>query len=479
MAEPPAARTAVHEEPEYAPDARRQLFVADMLGMLAGTLIAIALHRPLHIAPHLGAGAHTATIALFVVFNAVTLVRLGVSGQYDTGERFSRIDDVLVVLRSAFIGVCVSVTIAVATKGFFTGFEGYSRAYVALALGLPTVLLIGSRLAGHDMQVAAFRSGRYLARSLVVGREGRAREFLDWLEERPHLGLHGRLSVVDIDLPLRDYMERFTAELAEFEPDEIILALETGQGELRQAIVRDATFKGINVKVLPAVFENYYDMPFPRYEGVPVTTIYDSAGRRFARQLKHGIDRAGSLVGLLVLSPLLALIALAVWLEDRGPVTFAQERVGERGSLFRVHKFRTMHIDAEQRLAALMDQNEAQGPMFKMQHDPRVTRVGRVLRRTSLDELPQLWNVLFGEMSLVGPRPPIPAEVDQYQVAHRRRLLARPGMTGLWQVSGRSGTTFDEMVALDLLYIDNWSFWLDAKILLRTVAVVLGRSGAY
>ena len=467
------------ELPEYASDARRQLFVADLLGLFGMTVVAIAIHRPLGIDANPTATSAAANVLLFALFDLVTLLRLGVAGQYDSGQRFSRIDDLLVMARAVFMAACVSITVAVATKGFFTGFEAYSRGYVALAFGLPFAFLIASRLIGHAMQVSEFRRGRYLARTLVIGEGARANEFLTWIADRPQLGLLGRLSSADTSLDVGQYMRAFTAEVDAFEPDEVVLALEEGQSAIREAIIRDATFKGISVKVLPSVFENYYDMPFPRYAGVPVTTIYESQGRLFARSLKHLVDRVGAGVGLIVISPLLALIALLIWLEDRGPVTFAQERVGERGKLFRVRKFRSMHVDAEARLAALMDQNEADGPIFKMRHDPRITRVGRFLRRSSLDELPQLWNVLFGEMSLVGPRPPIPAEVDQYRPAHRRRLLARPGMTGLWQISGRSGTTFDEMVSLDLVYIEHWSFWLDLKILLRTVWVVVAGRGAY
>jgi exopolysaccharide biosynthesis polyprenyl glycosylphosphotransferase len=182
---------------------------------------------------------------------------------------------------------------------------------------------------------------------------------------------------------------------------------------------------------------------------------------------------------LVALAPVLTVIALLVRLDSPGPVIFRQIRVGRNGRYFRFLKFRGMVEDAEARLREVECFNEADGPIFKMREDPRVTRVGRVLRRTSLDELPQLWNVLRGEMSLVGPRPPLPSEVDRYEPWQRNRLLTKPGMTGLWQTSGRSDIGFERMVQLDLQYIEHWSLWLDLRILLATIGVVFRGVGAY
>jgi lipopolysaccharide/colanic/teichoic acid biosynthesis glycosyltransferase len=164
---------------------------------------------------------------------------------------------------------------------------------------------------------------------------------------------------------------------------------------------------------------------------------------------------------------------------SRGPVIFRQTRVGRDGEEFVVHKFRTMHVDAEARLTELKRHNDASGPLFKMRSDPRVTPVGRWLRRFSLDELPQLWNVLKGEMSVVGPRPPLPREVEHYEDEARRRLLVKPGVTGLWQVSGRSDLSWDDSVRLDLYYVENWSPLLDLVILVRTLVAVVRGTGAY
>jgi lipopolysaccharide/colanic/teichoic acid biosynthesis glycosyltransferase len=181
---------------------------------------------------------------------------------------------------------------------------------------------------------------------------------------------------------------------------------------------------------------------------------------------------------LVVLAPLMAAIAVAVKVESPGPVLFRQRRVGRWVKTFDMLKFRSMRQDAEQLLQDLMKENEAQGPMFKIRRDPRVTRVGRVIRRLSLDELPQLFNVLNGTMSLVGPRPPLPNEVEQYKPEHFRRLEAVPGLTGLWQVT-RTDFTFDEVMFADTQYIENWSFGLDVAIMLRTIPSVLSARGAF
>jgi len=196
--------------------------------------------------------------------------------------------------------------------------------------------------------------------------------------------------------------------------------------------------------------------------------------------LKRVFDIVASLILMVLLLPVFLATALAIRLESPGPILFKQTRVGRRGELFTMWKFRSMYVDAEARKKELMAQNEmAGGVIFKMKDDPRVTRVGKLIRKTSIDELPQLWNVLIGEMSLVGPRPPVPAEVDQYSLSDRRRLEVIPGITCIWQVSGRSEIPFDQQVELDVQYIESQSFWTDIKILLKTVPALLFGTGAY
>ena len=195
--------------------------------------------------------------------------------------------------------------------------------------------------------------------------------------------------------------------------------------------------------------------------------------------IKRGIDIAGSLVGCILTLLITPFIACAIKLDSPGPIFFSQLRVGKNGRSFKIYKFRSMYSDAEQRKKELMEDNEMTGPLFKMEHDPRITRVGAFLRKTSLDELPQFFNILLGQMSLVGTRPPTVDEFRQYELYFRRRLSIKPGLTGLWQVSGRNEITdFQEILKLDLEYIDNWSLSADIKILLMTVWVVLMRKGA-
>ncbi|HTL56997.1 MAG TPA: sugar transferase [Candidatus Limnocylindrales bacterium] len=195
--------------------------------------------------------------------------------------------------------------------------------------------------------------------------------------------------------------------------------------------------------------------------------------------LKRGLDIILSLVLLMLLTPLLAAIALAVWIEDGGPIFFAQTRVGKYGRHFKMYKIRSMCLDAEARLAELLARNRhKEGITFKLEDDPRITRVGKWLRKYSFDELPQLYNVLRGDMSLVGPRPPVPREVAKYSLADRRRLATKPGITCIWQISGRSEIDFSGQVKLDVDYIENHSFWTDLQILARTVPAVLSGKGA-
>ncbi len=226
-------------------------------------------------------------------------------------------------------------------------------------------------------------------------------------------------------------------------------------------------------------------------DGVPTLTVRESPMKGPALFLKRLLDVAAAFLCIVLLSPIFLFIALGIRLTSKGPVFFRQNRVGQGGREFTFYKFRTMRVDTDERLHREYARNFINGkgidrdgradgqPVFKLTNDPRVTPVGRMLRKTSLDELPQLLNIVRGEMSLVGPRPPIAYEIQHYKEWHRRRLEAKPGLTGLWQVSGRSSVPFNEMVLMDLYYIDNWSLWSDFKILLRTIPVIVSGKGAY
>ena len=201
--------------------------------------------------------------------------------------------------------------------------------------------------------------------------------------------------------------------------------------------------------------------------------------RLFYHICKRIMDVVCSAAALAVLSPIFLAVAVAIKLEDKGPVIFTQNRTGKDGKVFRMYKFRSMYVDAEKRRSELLARNEADGPLFKIADDPRVTKVGRFIRRTSIDELPQLVNILKGEMSIVGPRPLVTYEQNQCTEYQAQRLLVKPGLTCIWQVSGRSDTSFDELIEMDLEYIRNQSLWLDIKLILKTVVVVVTHNGAY
>jgi len=214
---------------------------------------------------------------------------------------------------------------------------------------------------------------------------------------------------------------------------------------------------------------NIGGIPTLRFSSVPEKTV--SLG------LKEMLDRISALFGIIAITPLLAITSLIIKLDSPGPVLFKQPRTGKNGRPFLLWKFRTMTVDAEKRKEELQSLNEMSGPVFKIKNDPRVTRVGRFLRKYSIDELPQLFNILMGEMSLVGPRPPLPSEVEKFEPWQRRKLSVKPGLTCLWQTNGRNNVDFDEWMKLDLKYIDNWSLWEDAKIIVRTIPTVLKGSG--
>lgn len=259
--------------------------------------------------------------------------------------------------------------------------------------------------------------------------------------------------------------------------DEIILAEDCSALAITE-LVQDAREMGIDVFALPGIYNDGSDDRLAERVGdFPLIPLHLQEAYALSRVAKRMCDLAFSLLGLIILSPALLAIALAIRLDSEGPILYISERVGRKGRTFRCFKFRTMCIDAEKMKAQLVALNERDRVLFKMANDPRVTRLGRFLRKYSLDELPQIVNVIRGEMSLVGPRPSIASEVKHYQIEHYRRLEVTPGLTGLWQVTARSNPSFEKYVAVDLDYVKNWSFWLDMSILLKTALVVLRGTG--
>jgi exopolysaccharide biosynthesis polyprenyl glycosylphosphotransferase len=261
---------------------------------------------------------------------------------------------------------------------------------------------------------------------------------------------------------------------------EVIIALPAEEYQTINDILDQCRAQGVAITLVPDLFKlQPNQMSVQSVNGVPVIVTDRPAQSGTSYLFKRLVDTIGALLLLMLAAIPMMVVAIAIKLDSKGPVIFRQTRVGKNGKVFTFLKFRSMYTDADVRLAELQAYNETEGATFKMKNDPRVTRVGRFIRRTSLDELPQFFNVLFGQMSLVGPRPGLPREVTNYRPWQYRRLEVTPGLTGLWQVNGRSSISFEDMVKLDIYYAEHWSFWLDLKILFQTVRAVLRTEGAY
>jgi exopolysaccharide biosynthesis polyprenyl glycosylphosphotransferase len=365
-----------------------------------------------------------------------------------------------------------------------------SRVFVAAAIPALTALTLVGRYAAR-IQLRRHRAeGRCTKRVVVVGRGGAVLELASRLQREHYAGLNVVAACVtpgdrarvalEAGVPVGG-LDEVLSVAAEAKADTIAVtsASETAAQYLRQ-LSWQLEGTGIELLVAPGLIEvagpRLHIRPF---EGLPLLSIEQPSFEGWRRVIKHGVDRAVAALALLLLAPVLLALAVAVKLGSPGPILYRQERVGLNGRSFTMLKFRSMVVDADRQLDALRGDNISDGLLFKLQNDPRVTPVGRLLRRLSLDELPQLFNVLRGTMSLVGPRPPLPGEVARYDTSVSRRLLVRPGLTGLWQISGRSDLSWEESVRLDLRYVENWSLALDLLILWKTGRAVLSRSGAY
>jgi exopolysaccharide biosynthesis polyprenyl glycosylphosphotransferase len=376
------------------------------------------------------------------------------------------------------------------------GFVSYAGAVALprpLVLGAMPALVVGSllgRLAARRCLRRLWSRGRWVRRTVVVGRGGAVLELADRLERERFAGLKVVAACVTAedrarvakarDLPiagLDDVLEVARRHAADTVA--VTTASETAADYLRR-LSWQLEGTGVDLLVAPGLVE----VARPRLhirplDGLPLLAVEQPRFTGWPRLMKGLLDRAGAALAILLLAPVLLALAVAVRMSGPGPVFFRQQRIGQGGHPFRMIKFRSMVPDAERHLELLREANVSDGLLFKIREDPRVTPVGRWLRRYSLDELPQLFNVLGGSMSLVGPRPPLPEEVARYDSSVSRRLLVKPGLTGLWQISGRSDLPWEETVRLDLRYVENWSLALDALIIWKTGRAVLTGSGAY
>jgi exopolysaccharide biosynthesis polyprenyl glycosylphosphotransferase len=362
------------------------------------------------------------------------------------------------------------------------------RGVVVYGLPLAMVLSLVGHWAARQTLHSLRTRGRCMQQVVVVGLERSVAELIRSIRREPHAGLN--IAAACIDRPRGDTVEGVAVMgdsdhvvdvLREVGADTVAVTSwsDVSQNDLRR-LSWDLEGSGVTLLVAPRLT----DISGPRIHirpvaGLPLLNVEEPEFSGARRIVKGAIDRILALLAIVVLSPVLLAVSIAVAVTSRGPIMFRQVRIGRHGKPFVIHKFRSMYVDAEERLAELSHLNESDGELFKMRDDPRVTPVGKYLRRFSLDELPQFFDVLLGRMSLVGPRPPLPTEVDRYASLVRRRLVVKPGITGLWQVSGRSDLSWDESVRLDLLYVENWSLALDIAILMKTAMAVLRRRGAY
>jgi exopolysaccharide biosynthesis polyprenyl glycosylphosphotransferase len=478
-ASPPDLRAL---SPRAARSARSQWIRRVLIPLLVGEAVlaaviggAVTSGLPGGAAPEI-----TASISLAVMWP----LALAVTGAYESklfgagSEEFRR------VFRAGLL------LMAVAGFGAVTGW--WQPADSLVVLGIPGLTLTGviGRLVARLHLRRLWAEGVGTRRVLVVGRGQAVLELADRLGRDALAGLQVVGScVTEVD---RERVGRATGLPVGGLDDVLDLAgscdvdaiVVTSSSETAADYVRRLSWRlegtGLRLLVAPGVVEvagsRLHVHPF---EGLPLLAVEQPRFSGGARLVKGLGDRALALAALVALTPIFVLIALGVSLTSPGPVFYRQERIGINGRRFTMLKFRSMVVDAEQRLTALQAQNESDGLLFKMRTDPRVTPLGKWLRRFSLDELPQLINVLNGTMSLVGPRPPLPREVAGYDSAVSRRLLVKPGLTGLWQISGRSDLPWDEAVRLDLRYVENWSLALDAQIMWKTARAVLTSSGAY
>ena len=381
---------------------------------------------------------------------------------------------------------CVIADFAILTSlVFLVNPPDYPRSFLLIFGGLSLLFMLIERIAAQ-IYISKIASHTFNVRKiLVIGNMTRGKIVSDLLANQVSWGheVVGRLKTREDKKNTPDTLgtiDDLPEVLRHHAIDEVIFAIDGDKSLNLEKHLNFCKQIGVPVRILPALWHpGRHSLSVERLQGVPFFTIqtdnFDATGLLYKRLL----DIIGGFAGSIIFLVLYPFVGLAIKLDSPGPIIFSQKRIGRNGRIFKLYKFRSMYQDAEQRKQELMDKNEMQGAMFKLKDDPRITKVGRWLRKTSLDEFPQFINVLRGEMSLVGTRPPTLEEVEQYQTWHLRRISAKPGITGLWQVSGRNKITdFEQIVELDCRYLDQWHFIDDIKIIFRTVFVVLKRKGA-
>jgi exopolysaccharide biosynthesis polyprenyl glycosylphosphotransferase len=457
-------------------DYLRKAALADLGCAIAGVFLAAQIR--------FGDNVTRTYIALSLALPVLWLIALLLADGYDARFIGTGSDEYRKVLSAG-----VSLTAAIAIFSYVFNIQ-LSRGYLVIALPSATAFDLGTRYVMRKRLHKLRAAGRCMTNVVVVGHEGAVADLVTELRREPYHGMRVVGACLadpgDCDdvagVPVYGGLDDVTAAVKAYEANAVaVLACPEMDGIRLRSLAWELEKSDTDLCVSPALL----DVAGPR------TTIRPTAGLTLLHVdhpqldgirlvIKDLFDRVAAAAALVMLSPLMTGLALTIMLHDRGPALFTQTRVGKDGRTFKIYKFRTMVVDAEKRKAELIADNESNGGvLFKLRRDPRVTAVGRFLRRCSLDELPQLFNVFLGDMSLVGPRPALPHEAEKYAAHVHRRLVVKPGITGLWQVNGRSNLSWEESVRLDLRYVENWSFTLDIQILWKTISAILRGSGAY
>jgi len=468
-------RRAARRLSTWSRDYLREVALADLACGVVGVFAAAQLR--------FGSNVTSMYLALSLALPVLWVAALWLAGAYDVRYIGTGSDEFRKVLNAG-----IGLTAAVAIFSYAINLE-LSRAYVVIALPGLTVLDMLARFALRKRLVRQRMHGKCMHSVVAVGHE---LAVADLVTELGRDGYHG-LNVVgacvvqpgELDelagVPVYGGLDDITAAVKAFGADTVaVTACPEMNGIRLRGLAWELEKTGTDLCVSPALL----DVAGPR------TTIRPTAGLTLLHVdhpqltgirlvIKDLFDRCAAAAALVMLAPVMALLAVTIRLHDGGPALFSQVRIGKDGREFRIYKFRTMVVDAEKQQAELLTINDSDGVLFKLRKDPRVTAVGAYLRRWSMDELPQLFNVFLGDMSLVGPRPAVPDEVAKYADHVRRRLVVKPGLTGLWQVNGRSDLSWDESVRLDLRYAENWSFALDLQILWKTISALVKGAGAY
>lgn len=455
------------------------------MGTAAASLIRFGRIRHVQAIPSLGASVQFADVSLVIIL--IWIASLWFEGLYDVDRVFWGTGEYTRVVRGLSLGVVVFIMATYVLR-----LPGLSRGWVMLAWGFGVVLVVFGRAIIRAVLSRARRNGRYRRPTLVVGYNEEAADLIHRLQSDTSSGLEpvaclasSREGVLGLQYcsPTVECLGAagdIKRVLNERTFDTVLIASTAFDPDVLSRIITDLRGHDIDIELSSGLLDVTTSRVLIReVSGVPLITVRGVSFSLRKRTVKRAFDLAvGSLVMILG-APVWLVLGAAIKLESRGGVFYRQTRLGRGGEPFEMYKFRSMADGADAVREQLDGHNEATGPLFKMKDDPRVTRVGRWLRRLSLDEFPQIINVIRGEMSLVGPRPPLPQETHHYSDYHWRRMEVLPGMTGLWQVSGRSSLTFDEMVRLDLFYIENWSVAFDMAVIVRTIPAVLSSRGAF